>query len=378
MLVERMSPEALAPEVGERIEDGRVGAAFGLDEEPKGGRVGGHLFVLVDGPGMLVAPDRVNAAIGDRRPGETAFVLARHEQGAWRYCGVGRWDDGSGAWVIPEVDHGTWKALGVGRTASRRLKDEYLERARVRRRHRRAVRGSVDRARWEALPDRRPLEQGGVRIDGGPGGFRERTVSLTDVAWVLVARDDVASTGGVLDGRASTGCATWRARRRSDALDRYGVGDLAHIRLSTRPKRRSDPPFPSSPCPPLITLRHFLRGERQQLDQARATAGAAAEYGSTLVTTGIVDVLKARARGSSKRLEVHVKDLINAQTIRPRAWTLLNRNRLSHAPGCRSVHLAFTSWCSRMSLVVNGADERTVSAVLHAALSHKTSVHFPL
>jgi hypothetical protein len=42
-------------------------------------------------------------------------------------------------------------------------------------------------------------QQGGVRIDGRPDGFRERTVSVTDIAWVLVARDDVASTGGVLD-----------------------------------------------------------------------------------------------------------------------------------------------------------------------------------
>jgi hypothetical protein len=40
--------------------------------------------------------------------------------------------------------------------------------------------------------------QGGLRIDGGPGGFAERTTSLTDLAWVLVARDDVAKHGGVL------------------------------------------------------------------------------------------------------------------------------------------------------------------------------------
>jgi hypothetical protein len=30
------------------------------------------------------------------------------------------------------------------------------------------------------------------------GGFKERTVSLKDIAWVLVARDDVANAGGVL------------------------------------------------------------------------------------------------------------------------------------------------------------------------------------
>ena len=40
---------------------------------------------------------------------------------------------------------------------------------------------------------------GGLRIDGGPGGFAERTISLTDIAWVLLARDDVQHSGGRLD-----------------------------------------------------------------------------------------------------------------------------------------------------------------------------------
>ncbi|WP_437819418.1 HIT domain-containing protein [Sorangium sp. So ce1078] len=40
---------------------------------------------------------------------------------------------------------------------------------------------------------------GGLRIDGGPAGFAERTVSLTDLAWVLVARDDAQENGGLLD-----------------------------------------------------------------------------------------------------------------------------------------------------------------------------------
>ena len=40
---------------------------------------------------------------------------------------------------------------------------------------------------------------GGLRIDGGPGGFGERTVSLVDLAWVLVAADEVSVHGGMLD-----------------------------------------------------------------------------------------------------------------------------------------------------------------------------------
>ena len=42
-------------------------------------------------------------------------------------------------------------------------------------------------------------DQGGLVVAGGPGGFAERTVSLTDLAWVLVARDDVRENGGLLD-----------------------------------------------------------------------------------------------------------------------------------------------------------------------------------
>lgn len=41
--------------------------------------------------------------------------------------------------------------------------------------------------------------KGGLRIDGGPKGFAERSVSLVDLGWVLATREDVARTGGVLD-----------------------------------------------------------------------------------------------------------------------------------------------------------------------------------
>ena len=40
---------------------------------------------------------------------------------------------------------------------------------------------------------------GGIRIDGGPGGFAERTVSLTDLAWALQARAQALETGGLVD-----------------------------------------------------------------------------------------------------------------------------------------------------------------------------------
>lgn len=44
--------------------------------------------------------------------------------------------------------------------------------------------------------------RGGVRIDGGPDGFAERTVSLVDLAWVLKAQAEVGKTGGVPDEAA--------------------------------------------------------------------------------------------------------------------------------------------------------------------------------
>jgi len=39
----------------------------------------------------------------------------------------------------------------------------------------------------------------GVRIDGGDGGFAPRQISLTDLAWVILAAEAVKSEGGVLD-----------------------------------------------------------------------------------------------------------------------------------------------------------------------------------
>jgi superfamily II DNA or RNA helicase/diadenosine tetraphosphate (Ap4A) HIT family hydrolase len=200
MLAERISPEVLAPAVGERVEDGQIGKTFGLSHESRRGRLDGHLFILAEAPGTLEAPDRVKGPVQDRRPGETAFVLARHEPGAWRYCGVGRWDEQGRLWAIPDVDYVTWRALGRGRSSSRRLAEDLLDRARA------AAASIVERhaGKWIERDGKRcrvvgRSEQGGVRVDGGPGGFAERTVSATDMAWVLAARDDVTAAGGVLD-----------------------------------------------------------------------------------------------------------------------------------------------------------------------------------
>jgi len=202
LLLERIAVESLGPDVGALVTDGELSTSFGLDEEVRDGRVAGHLFLLVDRQGVLAAPDRVARLLPDRRPGETAFVLTRGDPaGPWRYAGVGRWLDTEGAWSISDVDFATWRALGAGRGASRRLAEEFESQAAE----------VVDRlllapgvGGWVELDGKRcriagRAAGGGLRIDGGSGGFAERNITITDLAWVLVAMKNVAEHGGVLD-----------------------------------------------------------------------------------------------------------------------------------------------------------------------------------
>jgi hypothetical protein len=44
-----------------------------------------------------------------------------------------------------------------------------------------------------------PAANGGVRISGEAGSFAERTVSLTDLGWAILAADDARTAGAVLD-----------------------------------------------------------------------------------------------------------------------------------------------------------------------------------
>ena len=200
LLSQVIRPEELAPDVGTRIDDEELGDTFGLSEHPGNGRYGGHLFVFVEEPGVFTAPDRVKFTI-DRRPGETAFVLARTEPDQpWRYCGVARQMAEGIEWSLLELDLPTWRGLG-GKGVSRRLPPGYAEKATA------LAASALARftpEEWVGSEAKRcrvvgSAQKGGLRIDGGPGGFGERTVSETDIAWALVARDDVAENGGILD-----------------------------------------------------------------------------------------------------------------------------------------------------------------------------------
>ena len=203
-LVTRITPETLAPAVGEWRTLDTLAAAFGLPAETtieRTGRHAGHLFILANELGLFTEPDRLTTLVGDRRPAETAFVLARPTaKGSWRYCGIGRWLETEQQWRVPPLDFDTWLALGRGRNCSRRLPDEAKTRAQafVDELFRRTGAGA-----WLTHNGKRcrVLERttGGVRIDGGEDGFVPRRVSVTDIAWVLLAADDVAANGGVLD-----------------------------------------------------------------------------------------------------------------------------------------------------------------------------------
>ncbi|MFY0563686.1 DEAD/DEAH box helicase family protein [Archangium lansingense] len=203
MLVEVIPPARLGPAIGERMTDEEATRTFGLSAPPRTGRIHGHLFLCVTEKGVLTEPDRLDLSIEARRPAETAFVLTRSSPGeTWRYAGVARWREDEERWALAEpVDYDTWRALGHGRQSSRRIPPDATEQATAWVRHLLSTHAPGKLIEQEGKRCRivGSAAQGGVRIDGGEGGFEERTVSLTDIAWALLARDEARTTGGLLD-----------------------------------------------------------------------------------------------------------------------------------------------------------------------------------
>lgn len=195
-------PEALAPPPGTLCDEAELARPFGLDAlPPRSDRHAGHMFVFVEQPDVLIEPDRLRFTGVTARPAETAFVLARRDATHWQYLGVARQTEDRGLWSLPAVDLATWRAWGRGREVSRRLPDGVLERAMM---AAATLLARPEPERWIQLGERRArivgsAPGGGLRIDGGPDGFAERTVSLTDLAWVIEAADDVGRAGGLLD-----------------------------------------------------------------------------------------------------------------------------------------------------------------------------------
>jgi SOS-response transcriptional repressor LexA len=196
-LVRSVRPEALAPAEGSEIGD--LQAAFGLSAMPEGEavRVDGHLFLLASGVDVLKAPDRWARRVVDRGPGETAYVCARPgPDRPWHYLGVGRWSEQ--AWSFPAPSLPVWRTLSTSRSSSRTLPPRWRSAAealasRLEASH---LQAPVTRGTQQAeILGRVP--QGGLRIGGADRATR--TVSLTDLGWVLAAEAEVRGSGSALD-----------------------------------------------------------------------------------------------------------------------------------------------------------------------------------
>ncbi len=204
-LVEVIAPDSLAPPTGSIVAESDLPSAFGIDDlQTRTGRYGGHLFVFLHAAGALVSPTEVSSVAVEHRPAETGFVVARRDDGRWKYLGVGRRavDAAAAPFVIPEVDHATWRTFGGGsRTSSRTLAPDALRFAE------RIVASALEMSAPRVIRRRDGAEAfvraraagGGVVIDGGEGGFGARTVTLTDFAWLVMAARDQLDHGGELD-----------------------------------------------------------------------------------------------------------------------------------------------------------------------------------
>jgi superfamily II DNA or RNA helicase/diadenosine tetraphosphate (Ap4A) HIT family hydrolase len=192
-------PEDLAPAVGTTLDADDLGRIFQIDGPPRSCRYGGHLVIVIEPGGMLEAPDRIRFATDRRRPSETAYVVAPRGEEGWIYLGVASYVEGEALWSLPSVDFATWRRFGTGSAVSRRLPEGTLERAAQvitlllgLPEPDRAIEKNGRRVRVLGAAPR-----GGIRI--GDGEMRERTISLTDLAWVIAADDDAGEAGGTLD-----------------------------------------------------------------------------------------------------------------------------------------------------------------------------------
>ena len=175
-----VQPEHLAPQRSDR---GHLAALFPwtTDGDRTGAaRIGGHLFLFLE-RGQAQSPTTVLVPT-TRNPSETAYVL-RRESGGWVYLGIGRAEDDK-HWTVPELDYAAWMALkspGTRGGLSRPLpSQDGLAAKRLTARLRGAVRR--DERSVEVLEQ---TPQGGLRLRLSGGALR--TVSLTDIGWVLNA-----------------------------------------------------------------------------------------------------------------------------------------------------------------------------------------------
>ena len=202
VLEESLRPEDVGPERGAALTPAELGEHFGLTEPVvETGRHHGHLLVIIEASGALIASDRLHYAV-DARPAETAFVFERRDDDRLTCLGVARQVIGTSEWLIPEVDFQTWRRLGGSRSASRRTPPGLEGRAEElagRALELIGVGGTVTRGSGVAAQIRRRTSQGGLVISLGNDETSTRSISLTDLAWVLAAADDASVNGGEVD-----------------------------------------------------------------------------------------------------------------------------------------------------------------------------------
>lgn len=192
------------PARGALVSPGELAARLGLAEAPAPPwtRAEGRSFLMLEGEGLrqsLTAPDRCALRVPGVCGGEEAELLLWDSGAqAWRYAGVAVWFGADGEWRFEALSFQAWRALGHGRGASRTLEARWAAEAG------RVVAALIAKPDvWAEHQGRRCRVLGGagegVRVDGGPGGFQARSVSLTDLAWALAAEHDVGLFGGALD-----------------------------------------------------------------------------------------------------------------------------------------------------------------------------------
>ena len=162
-------------------------------------RTGEHVLFLAD-RGALVTPTRTTSVTASAEVVEAVALTATGDGDArWRVHGPARREAGEDEWSIDEVDFTTWRLLGSKRGASRELPAGYSDwaKAYAARIVAEVGRGAVIQRGGKTLRVLDLSARGGVRVDGGEGGFGARTVSALDLAWAKSTHARVE--GGDLD-----------------------------------------------------------------------------------------------------------------------------------------------------------------------------------